>query len=149
MIGALENRRTKARVSWDIYIMNFPLSVKKVADIPDDLTRTPLGSRDDLIKQIQEALPGADFSDPTWGDFVQDGCSIEFNMGSDSICDSIMLHVREGGEPATIIAAVLDRLKLRAIDCQTGEFFDVEPAKASFNSWQQYRDQIVGRKAKN
>lgn len=127
-------------MSWDIYIMNFPSSVKRISDIPDDFEPVPLGERADLIRQIRNVLPDADFFHPEWGDFVRDGCSIEFNMGFETVCSSIMLHVRGGGDPASLIAALLDRMKLRAIDCQTGEFFDFEQAKTSFGSWQLYRD---------
>jgi hypothetical protein len=134
-------------MSWDIYIQEFPAGAAKVSDIPDDFRGGPLGSRSELIAKIQDALPGADFSDPTWGDFEEDGFSIEFNMGPEEVCDSIMLHVRGGGHPVQTIARLLEHLNLRAIDCQTGAFFDVEMAKASFGSWTRYRDQIVGLQA--
>jgi|SRR5215472_5068869 len=57
------------------------------------------------------------------------------------------LHVRGVGHPPPTIACLLKHLNVRAIDCQTGEFFDVEAAKASFGSWARYRDQIVGLQA--
>ena len=126
--------------------MNFPATVEKVADIPDDFKPVPLGKRADLITQIFDVIPTADFSKPDWGIFDGDGYSVEFQMGSEETCKSITLLVRGGGSPTPLIAALLDRLKLRGIDCQTGEFFDVEAARASFGSWQRYRDQIVGAK---
>ena len=132
-------------MSWDIYIMKFPASIKKVADVPDDFQGKPLGKRSEIIAQICAVVLDADFSNPEWGDLDGNGFSIEFNMGSSEITDSILLHVRGGGNPTPVIAAVLDRLQLRAIDCQAGEFFDIATARASFDSWQRYRDQIVGR----
>ncbi|HEV2693127.1 MAG TPA: hypothetical protein VG347_09560 [Verrucomicrobiae bacterium] len=126
--------------------MNFPATAQKVADIPDDFKPTPLGSRADLISQIRELVPHADFSKPDWGVFDGDGYSIEFQMGSAEICKSMTLLVRGGGSPAALVGALLDRLQLRGIDCQTGEFFDIEAARASFGSWQRYRDQIIGER---
>ena len=133
-------------MSWDIYIMNFPATAQRVADIPDDFKPAPLGKRADLISQIHELVPSADFSKPDWGVFDGDGYSIEFSMGSDEICKSMTLLVRGGGSPTPLVGALLDRLQLRGIDCQTGEFFDVEAARASFGSWQRYRDQIIGKR---
>lgn len=128
--------------------MNFPAEAQQVADIPGDFQPASLGKRDDLIAQIREVVPNADFTDPQWGVFEGDGFSIEFEMGDEEICQSVMLLVRGGGSPAPLVGALLDRLKVRAVDCQTSEFFDVEAARASFGSWQKYRDQIVGGKDK-
>lgn len=125
--------------------MNFPATVGKVADIPADFRPAPLGRRADLIQQICEVIPTADFSNPDWGVFDSEGFSIEFGMGSEEVCQSIMFTVRGGGAPVPCVAALLDRLGFRAIDCQTSEFFDVGAARASFASWQQYRDQVIGR----
>jgi hypothetical protein len=136
-------------MSWDIYIMNFPATAQRVADIPDDFQPKPLGKRADLIAQIRGVIPSADFSKPDWGVFEGEGFSIEFQMGDKEICQSVTLLVRGGGSPAPLIGALLDRLKVRGIDCQTSEFFHIEAARASFGSWQQYRDQIIGAKDEN
>ena len=126
--------------------MNFPATAKKVADIPDDFQPAPLGRRADVIAQICEVIPDADFSNPDWGVFEGDGFSIEFQMGDEEICQSITLLVRGDGSPTPLIGALLDRLKARGIDCQTSEFFDIEAARTSCGSWQRYRDQIIGAK---
>jgi len=133
-------------MSWDIYILNFPASAKTMADVPRDFQPQPLGPRGDLIAKIRDVFPDADFSNPDWGVFDGDGFSIEFGMGEKDICEHISLMIRGGGSPIPLIAALLDRLQLRGIDCQTGEFFDVEAARASFGSWQQYRDQFIRKK---
>ena len=133
-------------MSWDIYIMNFPATAQRVADIPKDFNPAALGKREDLIAQIREVVPQADFSQPNWGVFDGEGFSIEFSMGAEEICKSMTWLVRGGGNPTPLVGALLDRLKLRGIDCQTSEFFDVEAARVSFGSWQRYRDQIIGRR---
>ena len=132
-------------MSWDLFIMNFPATARKVADITEDFKPAPLGRRAELIAQIRELIPAADFSDPSWGDYDGDGFSIEFNMGPEEICQDIMLIVRGGGNPTPLIGALLDRLQFRGIDCQTSEFFDVEAARASFGTWQRWRDQAIGQ----
>jgi hypothetical protein len=70
--------------------------------------------------------------------------SMEFNIGEDEICEDFMLHVRGGGAAVEAIDQLLARLQLRAIDCQTGEFFSVEAAEESFGEWQRYRDKAIG-----
>jgi hypothetical protein len=131
-------------MSWDIYIQDFPEAAKTVAEVPDDFQPRALGPRADLIEQIREVIPSADFSKPDWGIFEGDGFSIEFVMGDEDVCSVITLMIRGGGSPTPLVGALLDRLQLRAIDCQSGEFFDVDAARASFGSWQRYRDQVVG-----
>ena len=133
-------------MSWDIYIQDFPATAKVVADIPDDFQPRSLGPRAHLIAQIRDVVPSVDFSKANWGVFEGDGFSIEFQMGDEDVCSGITLMVRGGGSPTPLVAALLDRLQLRGIDCQSSEFFDVEAARASFGSWQRYRDQIIGER---
>jgi hypothetical protein len=100
-----------------------------------------------LITRIQELLPETDFKDPSWGILDGKGFSIEFNMGSKEICDGFMLHVRGGGDIATtVVARLLQHLRLRGLDCQTGDFFQHDAAEESFRQWQAYRDVVIHKK---
>lgn len=132
-------------MSWDISIMDLPSGVASVSEIPDDFTPEPLGPRSQLIETIREVAPTVDFTDPTWGELVTQDFVIEFNMGRDDIVDSIMLDVRGGGHAVRFIAALLDRLGCRAIDCSEGGFFDASTSEQSFEAWQTYRDRVVDR----
>jgi hypothetical protein len=130
-------------MSWDVFAQNFP-DVASAEDVPDDFEPAPLGPRDALIARMIEAVPGADFSDPSWGLVEQDGWSIEINIGEEAECDSFALHVRGGGDGAIeTVAAILDATGVRAIDAQTGEFFELEAARESFGLWQDFRDKVV------
>ena len=130
-------------MSWDILIINFPEDLQSLSEITHGLKPTPLGKRDDVIAQIHQVLPGADFSDRSWGILDHSGLSIEFNMGKEEVCDGVTLHVRGGGSAIATIVQLLEHLKLRAIDHQTGEFFSAEAAHASFGQWQAYRDRAM------
>jgi hypothetical protein len=130
-------------MSWDISIQNLPAEVQSIDEIPGNYQPAPLGAQSDLIARIQQVLPEVDFSDPTWGILDQPNFSIEFNMGSSDICDGFMLHVRGGGGAVPTIARLLDHLKLRAIDCQTGDFFSSGAAEDSFSQWQSFRDRSI------
>ncbi|GAA0304844.1 hypothetical protein GCM10009087_13400 [Sphingomonas oligophenolica] len=134
-------------MSWDIHISDFP-QVESIAGIPDDFAPAALGSRESLTDKIVEIFPSADFGDPSWGVIEGEGWSIEVNIGREAECDSIMLHVRGGDGAIAAVAAILNRLQLRAIDLQSGEFFDSRSASESFDSWRAYRDQVVAGYAK-
>jgi len=130
-------------MSWDISVQDLPPGAKSIDDIPDNFKPSPLGARSDVIARIRETLPEIDFADPTWGMLNRPGFSIEFNMGASEVCDGFMLHVRGGGAAVATIGRVLDHLKLRGIDCQSGEFFAPDAAATSFNEWQSFRDQVI------
>jgi hypothetical protein len=130
-------------MSWDISIMDLPWDARCMADIPDDFQPRSLGSRFDLITKIQSLAPDVDFSDPSWGQLVTPDFVIEFNMGQSEVVDSVMLHVRGGNAAVELVARLLARLELRAIDCSAGEFFDQSAAGASFAAWRAYRDDVV------
>lgn len=133
-------------MSWDIFVQDLPRNAATVADIPDDFTPRPLGSRNQIIQKILQVLPTADFSDPAWGLIEEDGWSIEFNMGNSEECQGFALHVRGGDEAAGVVAAVLRHLDVRALDAQTGGFFTAGPeALASFQKWRAYRDRACGQ----
>ena len=136
-------------MSWDISIQDLPADAQSIDDIPQDYAPKPLGTRSELIARIQQILPEADFSDPSWGMLNELDFSIEFNMGSEEVCDSIGLHVRGGGPAMATVARVLDHLKLRGIDCQAGDFFSIKAAEASFGGWQAFRDRVVGQHGSN
>jgi hypothetical protein len=131
-------------MSWDISVQNLPESALTVADIPHDFRPNTLGLRSDIIAKIKEVVPEADFRDPAWGRIEGQDWSIEINIGDSEVCDSFMFHVRGSAEPVGTIAAILDHLKLRAIDCQSGEFFVAGPQSTeSLQRWREYRDRVV------
>lgn len=131
-------------MSWDILVMNFPLEAKKVEDIPDDFQPPLLGKRSEIIDGICDVFPTANFSDPSWGLIDGHNWSIEVSLGSDEECGSFSLHVRGGDAAVGAVAAILRRLNLRAIDCQTSEFFVAdESALDSFLEWKNYLDHII------
>lgn len=130
-------------MSWDISIMDLPRDAASVADIPYAFQPQPLGPRAELIAAIQDVAPQVDFTDASWGELVTPDFVIEFNMGSEEVVDSMMLHVRGGGPVVDFIDALLRRLGRRAIDCSEGEFFSPATSDGSFRAWQQYRDSVV------
>ncbi len=134
-------------MSWDILIQDLPVQAARVADISENFVPGRIGKRHDIIAAVQTLFPIVNFSDPSWGVLTTQDYGIEFNIGDSEDCDSMMLHVRGGGEAAPAVAVLLDALKLRAIDCQTGDFFSLPAAQVGFAEWQAFRDGVIERAA--
>jgi hypothetical protein len=131
-------------VSWDIFVMDLP-AVPRVEDIPDDWDGQPLGSRDDVIATIRDAVPDVDFTDPGWGLIDGGSYSIEVSIGREDPVVSFALHVRGGGDAAAVVSRVLRRGRWRGLDSQTGEFFSDNNAADTLGEWQRYRDAVIRR----
>jgi hypothetical protein len=131
-------------MSWDIFVQDLPKDAKEISDIPNDFRPSSIGSRSQVIAKIKEVVPCANFSDTSWGLLDGDGWSIEINMGAEEECNGFAFHVRGGDEAAGVVAAILDHLRLRAIDAQSGRFFVAgADALASLANWREYRDRVL------
>lgn len=131
-------------MSWDVFVQSIPEGVQDVRDIPDDFVPDPLGPRDVIVAGIRDVFPAVDFSDPEWGHVEGDGYSIEISLNAEDPVKSFALHVRGDTAATDAVAALLDRLGLRAFDPQspTG-IFASERSDQGFEQWRAYRDEIV------
>lgn len=131
-------------MSWDLIVMRVPPGLKRIEDLPSDFQPETIGTREEVISRIKEAVPTANFSDPNWGVIDDAGCSIEVSLGSQDSISSFSLHVHEGDASIHAIARILGHLRLQAIDCQTSALFDAGPAAMeSFRQWKSYRDRVI------
>ena len=133
-------------MSWDIFVQDLPRGVKSTDDIPDDFEPQPVGERRQIIESLLKAAPFADVSDPTWVRVVGHGVDMEVSLGENETVETFAFHVRGGDSTIAVIAAILEDLKLRALDPQSGSgFFDSEAAVSSLSRWIKYRDQVIGK----
>jgi hypothetical protein len=134
-------------MSWDIFVQDLPKNASTIEEIPDDFAPRPIGKRSQIIDKIREVVPAADFSEPSWGRIRGDNWSIEVNMGKDEECSGFCFHVRGSEAAAGVVAAILEELKLRALDpAHESGFFTVGPdAVEAFRKWRAYRDQVAGQ----
>ena len=134
-------------MSYDIFVQDLPQDARAIEDIPADFRPAPIGKRSTIIEQIKEVVPTADFSNPSWGRIRGDDWFIEINIDVKEDCDGFAFHVRGGSTAIGVIAAILERLKLRALDPQQGGLFVAGPeAIEEFRKWRAYRDQVVNDK---
>jgi len=131
---------------WMIYGQDLPREASCIADIPDGFRPQPIGSRAKILSAIREVAPYSRF-DPEagCGTISFPGCSIEFPIGQEDPCVCISFEVRAITQQGiTLIADILDRLKLRALQTgESGDFFDRATAMAAYLSWRNYHRQII------
>lgn len=132
-------------MSWDLYALVLPAAMTNVSELPHGYDPPPLGSRAELRERITEAAPTATFSDPGWGNLRGPGYAIEINLGDDEPVSVVALHVRGTDEAVGAVAALLDRLGLRAIDTgsATGALFSAADGGEHLAAWRAYRDQVL------
>ncbi|HEU5232272.1 MAG TPA: hypothetical protein VFU50_05390 [Terriglobales bacterium] len=132
-------------MSWDIFVQDFPANAKTVAEIPSDFKPASIGNRTIIIEKIKDIVPSADFSNPAYGVIDGIGWSIEVSIPEEE-CKGFAFHVRGGDTAVGVVAAILQCLRLRALDAQTGKFFEAgPPALDSFYAWRDYRDRVVDK----
>lgn len=133
-------------MSWDVFIMkekyDFEAPEEEQPPVP------PLGQRDDIIAKLISAIPQLDYRDKAWGILEGEGYSIEFNTGDEELVDSIMLHVRGGGEVMDTLRLICETLEAYALDTSDSGYIDFEEPEAAEQSWkefQKFRDRVINR----
>ncbi len=131
-------------MSWDVMIFNTrgktPPSIEEFQESDCE----SFGAAAAVRQGISMILPGIDWSDPTWGIYDGDGFSIEFNVGSEDPIESIMLHVRGGGDAISAITSFARPLGWTALDCTTGELLDLDnPSQVGWENFQAFRDKVI------
>jgi hypothetical protein len=109
-------------MSWDVLIFVAPPGII-VDDLADDYIPPPLGDAATVLWRLSDGMPAVDLSDPAYGMLQGRGWSIELNIGRADPIDSIMLHVRGGGDD--VLPVVLDIARSvggRAMDVSEGFF---------------------------
>lgn len=114
-----------------------------VEDIPDRYQPESLGPRKEIIQQIKNVFPSANFSDPEWGSYEEQTFVLEFIMGSQDVCSTFGVRVH-GDEKAMIaIDFLLKTLGLRGVDHQTSEFFTLPSGTESFKDWNAFQSKAT------
>lgn len=132
-------------MSWDLFVLRLPEGVSDVDQLPDDFESDSIGTRASIIEKIENAIPGTDFSDPSWGKIDGAGYSIEVNVGHEDDVTSFALHVRGGEFAICVVKDILDSLGLQAIDpsSPSGLFDQRDVPHDGYHRWRDYRDRVV------
>lgn len=111
-------------MSWDIYIQDLP-PVSSMKEVPNDHVPKPIGKRTDVIKKIYEAIPNAEGEGNDWIFLRDEGVdmSIQVHMENLEEVRYLLVHVFDGDNSPKYVSKILEKLELRALDTETGEFF--------------------------
>lgn len=136
-------------MSWDVLVMNYHGSPPADMDeMSEETEPDPLGKPTQVRKAISKHLPDVNWSDPNWGIYEGDGFTIEFSMGKGDPVETIMLHVRGGGEAIATLLHFAKPNKWSLFDCSTSEFLDPEnPSAEGWEGFQEFRDKVVKKKS--
>lgn len=119
-------------MSRDIFVQDLPPGIASVEDIPDEFVPRPLAvTRAQVVAALSAEAPHADISDPAWVTIAVPGrYHIEANLGTNERLEHFAFHVRGEADAEQLIARVLDRLALRALDVasESGLFISGVPA---------------------
>jgi hypothetical protein len=131
-------------MSWDVILMRWPAGFSSVNDLGDALDPSPLGPRRHVVAALRDAFPEMDFKDETWGLLQGKGFSVEFNVGSEDICQGVMLHVRGNDRALEAVRRAVECLGVRALDTSTGSCieFDRDPS-LGLRQFRAYREKVV------
>lgn len=134
-------------MSYDVFVQDLPPEARSADEIPDDFVPGPIGTRTQVLAAIQEVAPAADASRPDW--ILIDGpdFALEVALGEEEELTEFAFHARGGADALAVIAAILTRLGLRALDPQAegGLFAPGPDAAAAFARWRAYRDRVADR----
>ncbi len=132
-------------MSWDIVVLNYgdapPVDAEEMgaAGEPD-----PLGSATAVRELISQHLDGVDWSDPTCGVYRGDGFTIEFPIRDSDPVESLMLHVRGGGDAIAALLQFAQPNNWTLFDCSTSEIIDPDdPSQEGWEGFQELRDKDV------
>jgi hypothetical protein len=136
-------------MSWDVSVFASDSPPPPVAEMPADWKGAMLGRAAAVREAISAALPGVDWSEPTWGRFEGNGFSFEFNMGKDDPVDGFMIHVRGAGDAVSSLTELASTCGWYLLDTSTGEWMHhAEAPEAGWEGFQAFRDSVVKRVSK-
>ncbi len=135
-------------MSWEIYIQDLP-DVATVADIPEDFMPGIIGRKDALLAEVLSIWPTAEESDKEWVLLQEKDCDLSVRIVGDGEggVRYIAIHVHGGSSSPQRVAELVQRLGRRALDTETGAFFDTERPDLGYVKWQAFKDQNTGDQA--
>ncbi len=93
-------------MSWDLWVFaaDTPMDVDDAghARFADDFSPSPLGTPDEVRSTLSQVFPALDWADPTWGQLEGDGFSIEFPLGDEDPCRTLILFARGNATAAAL-----------------------------------------------
>ncbi|MFC4516337.1 hypothetical protein [Streptomyces ehimensis] len=130
-------------MSWDVLLLPLPAGIASIDELGVDHELPPVGSRFWVLDALQSAVHDVDLTDSAWGELVGPSWVIELSIGEDDPVESVMLHVRGGGdEVLPVIFGLARALGCRVLDSSSGDLL-AENTAAGWHAFQGFRDRVV------
>jgi hypothetical protein len=127
-------------VSWDVLILH----PDSAAAPPDgDPQLRPLGLADEVRRAVSRALPGIEWDAPVQGSYRGAAVSVDVELPSQGVVDSVALHLRGLGNPMPVIVRLCRQNGWVAFDSAAGTFLDLkEPSAEGWETGVLFRAQM-------
>jgi hypothetical protein len=127
-------------VSWDVLILH----PDSAAAPPDgDPQLRPLGLADEVRRAVSRALPGIEWDAPVQGSYRGVAVSVDVELPSQGVVDSVALHLRGLGNPMPVIVRLCRQNDWVAFDSAAGTFLDLkEPSPERWENGVLFRAQM-------
>jgi hypothetical protein len=114
-------------VSWDVLILH----PDSAAAPPDgDPQLRALGLADEVRRAVSRALPGIEWDAPVQGSYRGAAVSVDVELPSQGVVDSVALHLRGLGNPMPVIVRICRQNNWVAFDSVAGTFLDLKEPSA-------------------
>lgn len=132
-------------MSWDVFIMRYPVEVEDPSDIPSDGEPSSLGTHRQVREVLTMLLPGITFAPDGWIDY--DGPGISFNAQVDdddepSTCLALFIY-GTGPAAARIALTIAEALNARAFATGVADFLTPDNVESAADGWLSYRDRVL------
>jgi hypothetical protein len=127
-------------VSWDVLILH----PDSAAAPPDgDPQLRPLGMADEVRRAVSRALPGIEWDAPVQGSYRSLVVSVDVELPSQGVVDSVALHLRGVGNPMPVIVRLCRQNNWVAFDSAAGTFLNLkEPSAEGWENGVLFRAQM-------
>jgi hypothetical protein len=127
-------------VTWDVLILH----PDSAAPPPEgDPQLRPLGMADEVRRAVSRALPGIEWDRPVQGSYRGAAVSVDVELPSQGVVDSIALHLRGVRNPMPVVVRICRQNNWVAFDSAAGAFLDLqEPSEEGWVSGVLFRAQV-------
>lgn len=127
-------------MTWDVLILH-PDSA--AAPSEGDPTLRPLGMADEVRRAVSRVLPGIEWDAPVQGSYRGAAVSVEVELPSQGVVDSVALHLRGPRNPMPVIVRLCRQNGWVAFDSAAGTFLDLAaPTSEDWETGVLFRAQV-------
>lgn len=123
----LSARYRGSGMSWDLFVFSAETAMGAgpagEAVFADDFQPMPIGPLRQVRSDLSAVFPAIDWTEPGWGSLDAEGYSLEFSLGAEDPCLTLMIHARGAATPA--ILKLIDATGWHVLDMSSGKWINL------------------------